>query len=105
MTYNLTASVHKGTCSSAHLGHNRRTIRVPHADKDKQHLNIKYIDMSLEDAYHILFDNALKEYNANKKPSRRIPDYLAHIREQYEKGEAKLQEARSRGQEHPRMHC
>ena len=97
MTYNLTASVHKGTCSSAHLGHNRRTIRVPHADKDKQHLNIKYIDMSLEDAYHILFDNALKEYNANKKPSRRIPDYLAHIREQYEKGEAKLQEARSCG--------
>ncbi len=97
MTYNQTASVHKGTCSSAHLGHNRRTIRVPHADKDKQHLNIKYIDMSLEDAYHILFDNALKEYNASKKPSRRIPDYLAHIREQYEKGEAKLQEARSRG--------
>ena len=97
MTYNLTASVHKGTCSSAHLGHNRRTIRVPHADKDRQHLNIKYIDMSLEDAYHILFDSALKEYNANKKPSRRIPDYLAHIREQYEKGEAKLQEARSRG--------
>ncbi len=97
MTYNLTASVHKGTCSSAHLSHNRRTIPVSHADKDRQHLNIKYIDMSLEDAYHILFDTALKEYNANKKPSRRIPDYLTHIREQYEKGEAKLQEARSCG--------
>lgn len=97
MAYNLTISVHKGTCSSAHLGHNRRTISVPHADKSRQHLNKCYIDMELSEAYRILFENALEEYNIGKKPSRQIKDYLAHITEQYEKGEQKLQEAKSRG--------
>ena len=28
MSYELTASFHKGTCSSAHLGHNRRTKKA-----------------------------------------------------------------------------
>ncbi len=96
MPYNLTASFHKGTCSSAHLGHNRRTIPVPHSDVSRRDLNVCYIDMSLEDAYH-LFDKALEQYNAGKKPSRQIKDYLKHITEQYEKGEQKLQEAKSRG--------
>jgi hypothetical protein len=97
MSYELTASFHKGTCSSAHLGHNRRTIKVPHADKDRQSLNVCYVDMSLSEAYDILFADALAEYNEGKKPSRQIKDYLAHIHEQYEKGEVKLQEARARG--------
>lgn len=97
MSYELTASFHKGTCSSAHLGHNRRTINVPHADKDRQSLNVCYVDMSLSEAYDILFADALAQYNEGKKPSRQIKDYLAHIQEQYEKGEAKLQEARARG--------
>ena len=95
--YQLTISIHKGTCSSAHLGHNRRTIPVPHANKSRQHLNVTYVDMSLEEAYHVLFDDALKQYNSTKIPSRRIDDYLKHITEQYEKGEQKLQEAKSRG--------
>lgn len=97
MSYELTASFHKGTCSSAHLGHNRRTINVPHADKDRQSLNVCYVDMSLSEAYNILFADALAQYNKGKKPSRQIKDYLAHIQEQYEKGEAKLQEAKARG--------
>ncbi len=97
MPYNLTASFHKGTCSSAHLGHNRRTIPVPHSDASRRDLNVCYIDMSLEDAYHHLFDKALEQYNEGKKPSRQIKDYLKHITEQYEKGEQKLQEAKSRG--------
>ena len=95
--YDLTVSFHKGTCSSAHLGHNRRTIPVPHSDVSRRDLNVCYIDMSLEDAYHHLFDKALEQYNEGKKPSRQIKDYLKHITEQYEKGEQKLQEAKSRG--------
>lgn len=97
MTYKLTASFHKGNCSAAHLGHNRRTIPIPHADKNRKDMNVCYIDMPLEEAYHQLFDEALKKYNADKKPSRRINDYLKHITEQYEKGEQKLQEAKSCG--------
>lgn len=97
MIYDLTVSVHKGSCSSAHLAHNRRTIAVPHSNEERRLLNVCYIDMSLEEAYHLLFDKALGEYNAGKKPSRQISDYLKHITEQYENGEQKLQEAKSRG--------
>lgn len=95
--YNLTCSFHKGTCTNSHLGHNRRTIYVPHCDQSRSHLNKCYIDMTVEEAYHILFDHALAEYNKGKKPSRQIKDYYAHIMEQYKKGEAKLQEAISAG--------
>ena len=95
--YTLTVSVHKGTCAEAHLNHNRRTIAVPHADKDRLHLDRAYIDMSVEQAYHILFDKALEEYNKTKKPSRRIENYYEHIKAQYEKGEQAIQQARSRG--------
>jgi hypothetical protein len=95
--YTLTVSVHKGTCTEAHLNHNRRTIFVPHADKDRLHLDRAYIDMSVEQAYHILFDKALEEYNKGKKPSRRIANYYEHIKAQYEKGEQAIQQARSRG--------
>ena len=64
--YTLTVSVHKGTCTEAHLNHNRRTIFVPHADKNRLYLDRAYIDMSVEQAYHILFDKALEEYNKTK---------------------------------------
>ena len=67
--YDLTCSFHKGTCASSHLGHNRRAIFVPHSDPTRSHLNICYKDMTVEEAYHFLFDNALKEYNKDKKPS------------------------------------
>lgn len=97
MGYTLTASVHKGTCAEAHLNHNRRTIAVPHADKNRLHLDTAYIDMSVEQAYSILFDKALEEYNKGKKPSRRIKNYYEHIKAQYEKGEQAIQQARSRG--------
>ncbi len=97
MSYYLTTSFHKGTCANAHIGHNKRTIAVPHADKDRQHLNKTYVDMSLEDAYEKLFGDALKEYNKGKKPSRQIKNYLEHIRAQYEKGEQKVRDAMARG--------
>lgn len=95
--YTLTVSVHKGTCAEAHINHNRRTIFVPHADKNRLYLDRAYIDMDVEQAYHILFDKALEEYNKGKKPSRRIANYYEHIKAQYEKGEQAIQQARSRG--------
>lgn len=95
--YDLTCSFHKGTCASSHLGHNNRTVFVPHADPKRKHLNVCYIDMTVEEAYHYLFDDALAEYNKGKKPCRQIKDYYQHIMGQYLKGEAKLQEAISSG--------
>ncbi|MBQ8794846.1 MAG: hypothetical protein IJZ54_00310 [Clostridia bacterium] len=95
--YDLTCSFHKGTCASSHIGHNNRSIFVPHADPKRKHLNVCYIDMTVEEAYHYLFDDALAEYNKGKKPCRQIKDYYQHIMGQYLKGEAKLQEAISSG--------
>ena len=95
--FDLTVSFHKGTCASSHLGHNRRSIHVPHSDPARKHLNVCYIDMSVEEAYHHLFDTALKEYNHGKKPSRQINDYYQHIMEQYQRGQKKLQQAISTG--------
>ena len=59
--YDLTVSFHKGTCASSHLGHNNRTVYVPHADPSRKHLNVSYIDMTVEEAYHRLFDDALEQ--------------------------------------------
>lgn len=96
--YDLTASVHKGTAASACIGHNNRSIAVPHCDKERTHLNIVYRDIPIQKAYRILFDEALLvEYNKGKKPSRQIKDYYEHIRKQFEAGEKKLDEARAGG--------
>ena len=97
MAYKFTVSVHKGTCSESHLGHNRRTIFVPHADKDRLHLDEAIIDEPIEVAYQKLFGKATEQYNRGKKPSRQIPNYYEHIKAQYEKGELKLQQAISSG--------
>lgn len=95
--YDLTVSFHKSTCTSSHLGHNNRTIYVPHADPFRKHLNVCYVDMSVEEAYHRLFDDALAEYNKDKKPSRQIKNYYQHILQQYKKGQEELQRAISSG--------
>ena len=95
--YKLTGSVHKGTSANSHLGHNRRSVPVPHCDKSRSHLNEVFRDIPIEEAYQILFDDALKEYNQGKKPSRQIPDYFEHIIRLYNDGEKKLQEARLQG--------
>ena len=94
--YDLTVSFHKGTCASSHLGHNNRTVYVPHADPSRKDLNVCYIDMSLEEAYHF-FDDALAQYNKGKKPCRQIKDYYQHILKQYQKGQEELQRAISSG--------
>ena len=97
MSYKFTVSVHKGNCSESHLGHNRRTIFVPSADEDRLHLDEAIIDEPIEIAYQKLFGSATEQYNKGKKPSRQIKNYYEHIKAQYEKGEAKLQQAMSSG--------
>ena len=71
MAYELTASVHKGTCSSSSIAHNRRTIAVPHACKEREPLNIHYVDMDLEEAYHF-FDKALEDIHGVSKNINQI---------------------------------
>lgn len=94
MSFELTASFHKGI---GHIGHNNRTIAVPHSDKTRQHLNVCHTSIPIEEAYEILFGQALEEYNRGKKPSRQIKNYYKHIIALYRKGEEKLQQAISSG--------
>ncbi len=94
MEFELTASIHKGM---GHIGHNNRTIAVPHSDKTRQHLNVCYTSIPIEEAYEIVFGKALEEYNRGKKPSRQIKNYYEHIMKLYCAGEEKLQQAISSG--------
>lgn len=95
--YDLSVSFHKSNCFHSNLEHNRRSINVPHSDKSREYLNVCYIDEPIEIAYKKLFDEAQKQYNKDKKPSRQIKDYYHHIMKQYQKGQEKLQRAISSG--------
>ena len=97
MAYDLTVSFHKGNCSSSNLEHNRRTIKVPHSDPSRKHLNVCYIDEPIEIAYEKLFGKATEQYNKGKKPSRQIKNYYQHIMKQYQTGQEKLEKAISSG--------
>ena len=62
------------------LKHNNRKFIAGNVDKDRTKNNIEYKNISLEEAYHILFDDALQRYNDKQsRPGRRIKNYLEHI--------------------------
>ena len=62
------------------LNHNNRKFIADNVDKNRTKDNIEYENISLENAYHHLFDEALKRYNDRQKRSdRKIKNYLEHI--------------------------
>lgn len=62
------------------LNHNNRKFIADNVDKNRTKDNIEYENISLENAYHHLFDEALKRYNDRQKRSdRKIKSYLEHI--------------------------
>lgn len=62
------------------LNHNNRKFIADNVDKTRTKDNIEYENISLENAYHHLFDEALKRYNDRQKRSdRKIKNYLEHI--------------------------
>lgn len=62
------------------LNHNSRKFIADNVDKNKTKDNIEYENISLENAYHHLFAEALKRYNDRQKRSdRKIKNYLEHI--------------------------
>ncbi len=77
----VTISFHVDTILSQR--HNRREqslcSKEPHIDLNKTHEN--WVDTDIRDAYHMLFDDALNEYNAKqKRKDRKIADYYEHIK-------------------------
>lgn len=62
------------------LNHNNRKFIADNVDKNRTKDNIEYENISLENAYQDLFDEALKRYNDRQKRSdRKIKNYLEHI--------------------------
>ncbi len=62
------------------LKHNNRNFIAENVDKDRTKNNVEYKNIPLEEAYHILFDEALERYNnKQKRADRKINNYLEHI--------------------------
>ena len=62
------------------LDHNNRKFIAENVDRERTKNNVEFKNISLEEAYHILFDNALQSYNdRQKRTDRKIDNYLEHI--------------------------
>ena len=62
------------------LDHNNRKFIAENVDKERTKNNVEFKNIPLEDAYHTLFDDALKRYNdRQKRADRKIDNYLEHI--------------------------
>ncbi len=60
--------------------HNNRDFIAKNVIRERIPLNVTYKKENLEDKYHELFDEAVKEYNSRMTRSdRKISDYLEHI--------------------------
>lgn len=77
-----TLSLHNGG-GCVHQAHNARRYMPPNADPDRSGDNITFCDVPVRDAYHKLFDDAVKEFNerqiACRKKDRVIKDYYTQI--------------------------
>ena len=62
------------------LDHNNRKFIAENVDRERTKNNVEYKNIPLEDAYHMLFDDALERYNdRQKRADRKIDNYLEHI--------------------------
>lgn len=92
-----TLSFHMGT--SFNEEHNNRTIPVPHADKEyeREHNWYSPNNMSLEDAYDLLFGEEFQRYNASVRADRRYNSYLEKLQIACQKEKEKIAQLRHSG--------
>lgn len=81
-SYSISFTLGKG--SSPHGGnirHNNRDYYAENVQKNNTALNVEYKRQEIEDAFHELFDDALKEYNDKQtRKDRVIDDYYSHLK-------------------------
>jgi hypothetical protein len=78
----MRASISFNQSHKSNMSHNNRenTFGNPDIDKNKTHLNIEYVRKSIQGVYEEIFDESVKEYNANqKRADRKIGDYYTKI--------------------------
>lgn len=97
MSIESTLSFHMGTRFNEK--HNNRTIPCPMADSDyeKQHNWYHPNNMSLEQAYEILFAESFNEYNTSIRKDRRYNSYLEKLQIAQQKEQEKIAELRHSG--------
>lgn len=77
MERTISISMGKGS-----LNHNNRNFVAKNVDKDRITDNVIFIKENLKNVYHLLFDDALREYNdKQKRNDRKISDYYEKIRQ------------------------
>lgn len=77
MERTISISMGKGS-----LNHNNRNFVAKNIDKERITDNVIFIKENLKNVYHLLFDDALKEYNdKQKRNDRKISDYYEKIRQ------------------------
>ena len=80
-SFSISFTLGKG--SSPHGGnirHNNREYYSNNVEKAKSIYNIEYKRQDIEEAYHYLFDESLKEYNEKQtRKDRIIDDYYEHL--------------------------
>lgn len=81
-SFSISFTLGKG--SSPHGGnirHNNRDYYANNVQKNNTALNVEYKRQDIEEAYHELFDEALKEYNDKQsRKDRMISDYYNHLK-------------------------
>lgn len=97
MSIKSTLSFHMGTRFNEK--HNNRTIPVPNADAEYEKLHNWYHprNMSLEQAYDILFADSFNEYNSSVRKDRRYNSYLEKLQIAQQKEQEKIAELRHSG--------
>ena len=97
MSIESTLSFHMGTRFNEK--HNNRTIPCPMADSDyeTQHNWYHPKNMSLEQAYEILFAESFNEYNSSIRKDRRHNSYLEKLQIAQQKEQEKIAELRHGG--------
>ena len=81
-SFSISFTLGKG--SSPHGGnirHNNRDYYAENVQKNNTALNVEYKRQDIEEAFHELFDDALKEYNDKQsRKDRVIDDYYSHLK-------------------------
>jgi len=81
-SFSISFTLGKGSAPhGGNIRHNNRDYYANNVQKNNTALNVEYKRQHIEDAFHELFDDALKEYNDKQtRKDRIIEDYYTHLK-------------------------
>ena len=81
-SFSISFTLGKGNAPhGGNIRHNNRDYYADNVQKNNTALNVEYKRQDIEEAFHELFDEALKEYNDKQtRKDRVIEDYYSHLK-------------------------